>query len=478
MAIPDDQFEEQRARVRPFEDAEMALVRAVVTLTPWIGEAEEHALRYALNLARTGLVRRPDGTDVDLSGFLAPLREEVLSTVVPLLCRSGGIDRDAVNRHLPHVLAVARDWRRKAVEAFSGRLSPADLDREVCEKALVLVCGGGGGVCWSYLGGFALLEQYGIVPRMLAGTSMGAVLLLFRARSRHWRHEDMGAFLDNLSFRGLFRVLATDSRYGLPAALRLHLRAGIGDAFCDPAGRPLTLRDLAIPLVVAVTGVRTGALPRDPSFYEHLLDFHGRVPSPNVMKRLVGDMLTAIGELIQQRDRFARIYLGAEEGTHLFDAVDAVGFSSALPGVIHYDILRDDPRMHAMVQGLFRRHDLFRLVDGGLVDNLPARAAWGLAQSGAVGSRNAFVLALEGFGPKLSQPLWFGLGQLAAQNVARNRPFIHLQKSFQKVLSPVDLLPSPADVQRAVRLGKSELAADMPFIARMCRPFPPPAARS
>ncbi len=478
MAIPDDQLEALSAQVRPFEDAEAALVRAVVSLAPWIGEPEEHALRYALNLARTGVVRRPDGADVDLSEFLAPLREEVLSTVVPLLCRRGGVDRAAVARHVPHVLEVARDWRRRTVEAFSGRLSPVDLDREVCEKALVLVCGGGGGVCWSYLGAFALLEQYGLVPRLLAGTSMGAVLLLFRARSRHWRQEDASAFLDKLSFRGLFRVLRTDSRYGLPAAMRLHLRAGIGDAFSDPSGRPLTLRDLAVPLVVAVTGVRTGALPRDPSYYEHLLDFHGRVPSPSVMKRLVSDMLTAIGELIQQRDRFARIYLGAEEGTQVFDAVDAVGFSAALPGVIHYDILRDDPRMHAMVQSLFRRHDLFRLVDGGLVDNLPARAAWGHARGGAVGSRNAFVLALEGFGPKLSQPLWFGLEQLAAQNVARNRPFIHVQKSFQKVLSPVELLPSAADVQRAVRLGRSELAPDMSFIARMCRPFPPPPARS
>jgi hypothetical protein len=111
-------------------------------------------------------------------------------------------------------------------------------------------------------------------------------------------------------------------------------------------------------------------------------------------------------------------------------------------------------------------------VDGGIVDNLPARAAWGTVQRGAVGTRNAFVLALEGFGPKLTQPLWFGLEQLAAQNVARNRPFVHVHRSFQRVLSPLEIVPDDAALQRAVQNGKAELHPDMALVARMCRPFP------
>jgi hypothetical protein len=114
-----------------------------------------------------------------------------------------------------------------------------------------------------------------------------------------------------------------------------------------------------------------------------------------------------------------------------------------------------------------------RLVDGGLVDNLPAREAWATVQRGAVGARNAFVLALEGFAPKLSQPLWYGLEQLAAQNVQRNRPFVHHLRSFQQVLSPVDIVPGQPELQQAVQAAKAELHPDMPFVARMCRPFPP-----
>jgi predicted acylesterase/phospholipase RssA len=473
VAQPDDIIDALRAQLRPFEDAEVALVRTIVSSPAFVSDADEATLRYALNLARTTHVRAPDGTDVEVGPFLAPYRDDLLASAVPLLTAPRGFDPANAARLVPHVGTHARAWRARLLAAFTGKIPPSALDREVCEKALVVICGGGGGVAWSYLGAFALLEQYGLVPRFLAGTSMGAVLLLFRARRIRWHPDDVSEAMRGLSFRTLFRFLHGESRYGLPAAMRLYLRAAIGEFLRGPDGHPLTLGQLAIPLVVAVTGIRNGALPRDPSYYEHLLDLHGRAPRPNVLSRMASEVFRAVGELIVQRDRFARIYLGADEETRDFDAIDAAGFSSALPGVIHYDVVRDDERMHVLLRGLLERHDLFRLVDGGLVDNLPARAAWGTVQRGALGTRNAFVLALEGFGPKLSQPLWFGLEQLAAQNVARNRPFIHHHKSFQRVLSPLEVVPDGTELQRAIQAGKAELQPDMPFVARMCRPFPP-----
>jgi predicted acylesterase/phospholipase RssA len=472
MSAGDEPLDALRLLGRPFEDAEAALVRAVVSSPAFLSDADEAVLRYALNLARTTRVRTPDGGDVDLTELLAPYRDELLPAAATLAAPRGFSPGDA-GRLVHQLSAHARAWRARALAAFPGRLPASALDREVCEKTLVLVCGGGGGVGWSYLGAFALLEQYGLVPRLLAGTSMGAVLLLFRARRLRWHPEDVSDAMRGLSFRTLFRFLHGESRYGLPAAMRLYLRAAIGEFLKGPDGHPLTLGQLAIPLVVAVTGIRNGALPRDPSYYEHLLDLGGEEPRPNVLSRIVGDVFQAIGELIVQRDRFARIYLGADEETRAFDAIDAAGFSSALPGVIHYDVVRDDERMHALLRALLERHDVFRLVDGGLVDNLPARAAWGAVQRGDVGGRNAFVVALEGFGPKITQPLWYGLEQLAAQNVARNRPFIHLHRSFQRVLSPLEVVPDESALQRAIQAGKAELHPDMPFVARMCRPFAP-----
>ena len=467
----DETLDALRDRVRPFEEAESTLVRAVVSLPAWLSERDENALRYALNLARVTTVRAPDGSEVDLEEYLGPYRDDVATVALPLLQRER-VDTAAVARLVPHLTLHARAWRARIADAFAGRLPVDALDREVCEKALVLVCGGGGGVAWSYLGAFELLEQYGLVPRLLAGTSMGSVLLLFRARRIRYQADEIGDALKTLSFKRLFRFLQTESRYGLPAAMRLYLRAAVGEALKGPDGHPLTLDQLAIPLVVAVTGIRNGALPRDPSYYEHLLDLHGRAPQPLILKRMMSEIFQAVGELIQQRDRFARVYLGEDADTRAFDAIDAVGFSSALPGVIHYDVLRDDERMHRLLRDLFDRHDLFRLVDGGLVDNLPARSAWSLVQRGAVGTRNAFVLGLEGFAPKLTQPLWFGLEQMAAQNVQRNRPFMNHCRSFQRVLSPLEIVPSDKALQKAILAGKAELHEDMAFIARMCRPYP------
>src|SRR5690554_2952557 len=82
-----------RARVRPFEEAELALERAVVSSAPWISEKDENGLRYALNLARVTRVRAPDGSDVDLTDFLAPWREEVLPAIERALLRGTGVDR-------------------------------------------------------------------------------------------------------------------------------------------------------------------------------------------------------------------------------------------------------------------------------------------------------------------------------------------------------------------------------------------------
>ena len=466
-----DPLDALKEGLRPFEEAEAALVRSVVTTAPWLTDAEEGALRYALNLARVGLVRTPDGSDVDLGPALLPLRDEVMAAV-PALTAPGGPDRLAAGRLAATLGPRAAEFRARAVAVSGGRLTPDALDREVCEKALVVVCGGGGAVAWSYLAAFQLLDQYGLAPRLLAGTSMGAALALFRARRHRWHPEDLAQVTTQLSWRSVFRFLQSESRYGLPAAMRLYLRAALGDYLRGPDGHPLTLGQLAVPLVVAVTGVRNGALPRDPAYYEHLLDFAGREERPNLLSRMATEVFQAVGELLMQRDRFARVYLGGDEETRDFDAIDAVGFSSALPGVIHYDVLRDDERMKHLLDGLFARHDLFRLVDGGLVDNLPARAAWAAVQRGlAGGRRNAFVLGLEGFGPKLSQPLWYGIEQLAAANVAWNKPFVHLYKSFQRVLAPSDIIPDPDDLKRAVNDAKGELHPEMTFLAHMVRPF-------
>jgi hypothetical protein len=155
VATPEEPIDALRAQLRPFEEAEMGLVRAVVSSPAFLSDADEAALRYAFNLARTTRVRAPDGADVVVGPFLAPYRADLLAAVATLAEPRGFAPADAAHL-VPHVRTHARAWRARLLSAFAGRLPASALDKEVCEKALVLVCGGGGGVAWSYLGAFAL----------------------------------------------------------------------------------------------------------------------------------------------------------------------------------------------------------------------------------------------------------------------------------------------------------------------------------
>ncbi|MGB8933199.1 MAG: patatin-like phospholipase family protein, partial [Anaeromyxobacteraceae bacterium] len=75
MLLSDAMVETLRARVRPFEEAEIALVRDVLELPHWLDEPAEVALRDALNLARLGRVRVDAGVEIDAWDFLSPFRE-------------------------------------------------------------------------------------------------------------------------------------------------------------------------------------------------------------------------------------------------------------------------------------------------------------------------------------------------------------------------------------------------------------------
>ena len=94
--------------------------------------------------------------------------------------------------------------------------------------------------------------------------------------------------------------------------------------------------------------------------------------------------------------------------------------------------------------------------------------------SNAIGTRNVAVLALEGFAPRLRHPIWYALEQLAAQGVARSRPYVHVHRSYDRVLSPLEVLPAPAQLARAIRSGREELLPDLAPLVRLCARYDPP----
>src|SRR5207248_1187900 len=157
---------------------------------------------------------------------------------------------------------IAGSARAELEERLGHRLPPGSVDEEVRDRHLVLVCGGGGGTGYVHLAAFALLEAAGLQPSLIAGSSMGAILGLFRARERRFDLARIPEILQDLSYRKIFRIVPQPSIYGLPAPLRLHLRGAIGHWFRHPDGSPVRLSDLPVPLLVTVTGIRRGKLPR------------------------------------------------------------------------------------------------------------------------------------------------------------------------------------------------------------------------
>jgi hypothetical protein len=167
------------------------------------------------------------------------------------------------------------------------------------------------------------------------------------------------------------------------------------------------------------------------------------------------------------------VALGRDPGTEAFDALDAVGFSSAVPGVLQYDLGGEDEEMRRLLDRLYAADGITRLVEGGLTSNVPARVAWETVASGRFGRRTAFVVALDGFAPNARRIGWLPV-QMAvrAANVDADRAFADLYVPFSRTLSPLNLLPTIRDAMEAVRWGRDELRPHLAFARTMCAPIP------
>jgi predicted acylesterase/phospholipase RssA len=462
---------------RSLDELELSLVRATTRASGLLAEHEEAALRTAISVARVtalGFGQAALPTD-DLVAPLSRLLRERLEKIL----QPGRAPRRDELAPLVRPLGEAAVAAREALVERARDFLPAErVFHEIEQKALVLVSGGGGGTGYVYLGVMQLLDELNLRPRLLVGTSIGAILSLFRSRMVKFDQAEMVNIVRGLSFRRIFRVMSTESRYGVPAAFRLFLRAGIGRYFSQDPGAPATapalqLHELPVPTLITVSGVRKGMLPKPLEAYERMIDAT-EPPGFDLtsVARGAQTAMTALADFFLRPERLVKIHLGADADTQGFDALDAAGFSSALPGVIHYDVLRDDARMRALLDGVCERYGITRFVDGGLVDNLPARAAWDAVDAGRLGTRNAFILGLNAFSPRLRTPLWLPLQRLAELNVAANRPYAHQVTDFQKTLSPLDVVPSVEALAQAIQWGKAQLAPDATFFARLLQPLP------
>ena len=464
--------------MRPFDDAEVALVRALVERPQALPAHREQTLRWALNLARLWILETPDGPVVvgpKLSAFRERMRRRIPAFLtLPMDWTDLGTEAGIVEGEL-------REVRDQLLTEFAGRVSAEQLNRELGEKALVLAVGGGGGCGYVHLGAFVLLEELGLRPSLISGASMGAMVGLFRARERSFREAMARAVTHQLSYKRIFRVLDAETRYAMPGAFRLHLRSTLARFFVSERGETMRLDDLEIPFISVVTGLEREAM-RDVQRYERMFLSQlrkGAFARLMHVKDLIQNVAALLQELYATPGALTPVPLGAETGTASFDVIDAVGFSAAVPAILQYDITRDDPRMHELMRLTLDRYGVDVLADGGLVANVPARLAWEHVQLGRIGKRNAFILGLDCFAPQMGRNVLFvPLQRVVALNVARDLPFMHLIFRYRRLLSATSLVPRPRAINLAVANGHAELATQAPFIKRMMTPLSPRWHRS
>lgn len=455
-----------------FDRLENAVVTTHLTRPGEVSLPLVDGLRTVLSMCRMGTVRNKQGVDVDISGALARFRWRAGGRLGPPL-EATHPDIWGAARELPTLLRAARAVRRRVLDHFD--LDAESFDAEVRERQLVVVCGGGGGSGYGFAGAYRQFHRNGLQPALVAGTSMGSLISMFRARHRVFDAAKMVAAARQLSWQTVFRVLEMESRYGIPATLRLYLRAALGNLFEMPDGRMATFRDLEIPLLVCVTGVTVDGLRHDLGYYEHFLDDAVR---PGVVFRYsklrrLSRVMGLWTEFLTTPGAIREIIFGGDPLTMDADVLDAAGFSSAVTGVIHYDVIRNDPRMRHLLDQLYGEKGITRLTEGGLVNNVPARPAWTHAMSGAIGRRNPFVVALDCFAPLKRSFAWYPLQQLVRPNVNANRPYAHFYFAMTRRLSPVNLVPQVEEVIEAMDWTSDELAPHMPYIVEMCRTLSP-----
>ncbi len=456
---------------RPLDQLESELVRRQLVNPTTDALDPVSQLRYALSFARMTLVRDASGNDVEVSGRLAPHRWRIVEALRPHL-EDGTDSLRGVISTLPSVRKGTLAAREEL--QTTGILDRDSIEEEVTTRPLVVVAGGGGGSGYGYAGAYTLLHRRGLQPELIAGTSMGALMGLFRARFRAFDGAAMVDAAQRLNWQNVFRVLDLDSRYGLPATLRLYLRAAIGHLFEQRDRQPMRFRDLGIPMLIVVTGITVDGLKHDLDWYEHFLDDSvgpGRILKRSRLKR-IGRVVGILREMMSAPEALREIVFGRLDATQDADVIDAAGFSSAIPGIIHYDIYRRDERMRRLLDQLYADYGITRLLEGGVVNNLPCRPAYEEVMSGRLGRRNAYVFAMDCFKPGGRGLIFYPVQQLVRTNVSKNLPYAHHVFSLNKRLNPLNLVPAIDDIETAMQWTMSELEPHIEKMQAMCATLP------
>lgn len=463
-------------RIREIKAFERRLIALLVERPGVLHERHEALFRYAVTLSQMQLFRTPDGSDVSLAEDVDRLRRWLLESIVPLIPEDGDANVGTL-REIAPVLALRLDQARQQIlSRHEGEFTAEHLDDEICNKGVALVLGGGGGSGLLHLGTFALLEEeLGITPDLIVGSSMGSVMGLLRALRRDYDPVQTALSLPrDIDYNAIFRPFTGYSRYGFPGAFHLNLLRSARAVFQHLVGEGMPrFADLPIRLEIVATGIRTGFQIDDARYEQAAKQAEGI--GPLAVRRRLRLFFSAVRDLSRNQRFLSQVVFGREPGTEKFPVVEAVGFSCAVPGLLHYDIFHDDPETIVPLDEVFERHRLLRLCDGGVVNNVPSRVAWESIQSGSIGKRNVHVMAFDVFAPvtRGRNMIFIPIQQIARPGVLANRPYADFHKTFKRSPSPLQIIVnSYSKLKKIIQQGREQLVGDVRYMRKAIEPLP------
>lgn len=449
------------------------LVRARLAQPDALAEDDYQRLRYALGLARI-IVFCPQGASADVwvnGDAHAELGDWLLTHLYAPL-RSGADDAArlaACRTAMPQVTGLAQRARDRLLQDHCDDFDADALDREAGTRALVSVAGGGGGAGFVYMGAYARLMEAGLDPDYIVGNSIGSVMGLFRAARRRVDSDEYLAFAKSMQRGKLFTAARRRADLCLPGLLQLHMKALHERFVVGEHRRPLRLEETEIPLDLIVAGVRRRPFEQMPSEFRSL--DHGA-------KRLLPFSLKLAERMWRLTSFFSPtlvkpLVFGRDADTAGLHAVDVVGFSAAVPTILQYELGATAGPSREVFAELMAGHDLSAFVDGGVADNVPARAAWRGVAGGRIGTRNAWYLAFDCFQPQWEpRHLWlWPITQAVARQMRLNRVYADTMIRFSPTLSPVNLVPAASSLDQAFQWGWDDMDKRMPETLEALRPM-------
>jgi hypothetical protein len=173
------------------------------------------------------------------------------------------------------------------------------------------------------------------------------------------------------------------------------------------------------------------------------------------------------------------VVVGGDDPSRDFNIVEAASFSSAIPGVPHHET--SDPGMIPILDAMLEDHDIAAIVDGGAASNVPVELAWKRVRAGRLGTRNACYLAFDCFHPQWDpKHLWLvPITQAVQLQMVRNAPYADHLVRFTPTLSPANLAPSVATIDRACEWRRISVDKAIPVTTALLQPtwwegFAPP----